>query len=392
MRNTLVIFATFSSAWAILCYTYFSISVFALSPPFPQQEITDEVGQWFDLYKRNLTGAGDRNTDIVSVDYSSNGTTLDAILWLLFPFIENPIRENVNYGMFVDSDFNRNSGFGGIDYQIEIRWNNETKQWNKVIEQWSHNGKTRVVDNETDYKDFYHRGSNYVVLSSDLGKILYPQKYKVVFYAEAKKGGSYKSDFTRWVAVPPLQLVVSPSQNSLEIIKGDKTTIEVNVSSTQGYEPTVNIYASNHSRDVGLNFTYKTLRIPSFGTSSTPVTVNVSKDASTGPHTLFIFANSSFPPEEFLKPKSEKPTSDFLSSLGRNIPTENIISHANMLVTVKDPPDTLESISIGWDKLGGPISFMYGVIAGISPWLYTKINKSLKGKRKTRAKADTHNR
>ena len=53
-----------------------------------------------------------------------------------------------------------------------------------------------------------------------------------------------------------------------------------------------------------------------------------------------------------------------------------------MLVTVKDPPGLLESISIGWDKLGGPIAFFYGVVAGRShEW---RINKSLKDRKKTR--------
>ena len=98
--------------------------------------------------------------------------------------------------------------------------------------------------------------------------------------------------------------------------------------------------------------------------SSTPLTVNVSKDALSGPYTLFIFANSTFPPEELLKSKTEITDSNFRSS----IPTENIVTQSSMLVTVKDPPDFLESISVGWDKLGGPIGFVYGIIAGISPW------------------------
>ena len=79
---------------------------------------------------------------------------------------------------YADADFNSRTGFGGIDYQVEIRWNNETKKWNKVIESWSPNGETRVVENKTDYKDFYENGSNYVLLSADLGKMLHPEKYK----------------------------------------------------------------------------------------------------------------------------------------------------------------------------------------------------------------------
>ena len=38
--------------------------------------------------------------------------------------------------MYIDSDFDTTTRFGGIDYKIEIQWNNDT-QWNKVIESWS---------------------------------------------------------------------------------------------------------------------------------------------------------------------------------------------------------------------------------------------------------------
>ena len=86
----LIIDVMFSGAISILSYAYLPLSIFALSPPFSQQEISDEVGQWIDLSTKGLTKSGDRYTDIVSVDYSSNGTTLNAILWLLFPFKENP--------------------------------------------------------------------------------------------------------------------------------------------------------------------------------------------------------------------------------------------------------------------------------------------------------------
>ena len=83
-----------------------------------------------------------------------------------------------------------------------------------------------MVENKTDYKDFYENGSNYVLLSADLGKMLHPEKYKGTVLCRSEKGGSFESDFTRWVAIPPLQLVVSTSPNSLEITKGEHKNIE----------------------------------------------------------------------------------------------------------------------------------------------------------------------
>ena len=68
---------------------------------------------------------------------------MNATLWLYFPFKVHPrsTDENVNYGMFIDSDFDDTTGFGGIDYKVEIGWNNQSKQWTKVLEKWSHFGE-----------------------------------------------------------------------------------------------------------------------------------------------------------------------------------------------------------------------------------------------------------
>ncbi len=356
---------------------------FTTSPSFSQQEIIDETSQWIDLSNKQLTSAGDRYTDIVAVNYFSNKNFLNATLWLLAPFNEKPSRENVNYGMFIDADFDGRTGYGGIEYQIEIRWNNETKQWDKVIEAWSPYGQTRILENISNYHGFYQSGGKFVDLSTDLGKILNPQKYKALFYAEVKKNGSYKTDFTSWVAIPPLQLFVSTSPPSLDITKGDEKTIEVKVNSTQGYEPTVNIYTVNTSKNILFNFTYNRLRIPSYGAATTPATITVSKNALPGPYTLFIFANSTFPAEQLIKPKTNVSLSDVRFSHLDTSQIENILTQTSMILTINEPPGLADEIGSYWEKLGGPVAFFYGIIAGISPWIYEKIRKSVKTRKKS---------
>src|SRR5918995_2987474 len=87
------------------------------SPHLPQQEIIDPRLDWIDLTNNNLTTQGDRSTDIESVDYSSDGKTLNATLWLYFPFKANHSspNEEVSYGMLIDTDFDRTTGYAGID-------------------------------------------------------------------------------------------------------------------------------------------------------------------------------------------------------------------------------------------------------------------------------------
>src|SRR5215208_6635811 len=79
-----------------------------VSPTLRMQEIIDRHTDWIDLKTSNLTDRGDRSTDILSVDFFSDGKTLNATLWTSFPFNANHSsspNEEVNYGMFIDADF-----------------------------------------------------------------------------------------------------------------------------------------------------------------------------------------------------------------------------------------------------------------------------------------------
>jgi hypothetical protein len=125
------------------------------SPSFSNRQIIDETivqePPWIDLQTRIATDKGDRSTDIEAVDYFSNGETLNATLWTFFPpnVGPPPPNEEVDYGMFIDADFDNKTGWGGIDYKVELGWDNKSKVWNKVLEKWSYFGDRVVIDNQT---------------------------------------------------------------------------------------------------------------------------------------------------------------------------------------------------------------------------------------------------
>jgi hypothetical protein len=360
-----------------------------ISPAFPNEEIIDPNTDWIDLETRNYTKGGDRSTDIESVDYFSDGKTLNATLWLYFPFKMQPrlSDEDVNYGMYIDADFDESTGYGGIDYKVELGWNNQSKQWTKVLEKWSHFGEELVLDNQTlSPNSFSKPGAHYVRLSTDLDAMLSPKKYKVVFYGEVRREGSMRTDFTRSVAIPPLELTVSTSPNSVDLRKGEQETIEVRVNTTQGYEPRVNLIAKSQSKNIVFDFTQNdtsnipvfSVRIPSYGVATVPLTITSTENSSIGPYTLFIFANSSFPPEELIKPEgfTQDSASNFLPHSARI--SENIFTQSSLAATLLEPLTAVDQVSIFWEKLGAPISFFYGILAGISPWIYTKIKERVK--------------
>jgi hypothetical protein len=44
---------------------------------------------------------------------------------------------------------------------------------------------------------------------------------------------------------------------------------------------------------------------------------------------------------------------------------------------VEEPLSLTDKVSEFWNKLGQPLSFLYGVVAGLSPTIYNVIKKKL---------------
>lgn len=356
-----------------------SSQAFALSPAFPSQEITDDQNDWINMTNKGPSLKGDRSADILAADYFSDGKILNATLWLYFPFKDYPTKySQLNYGMLIDADFDKNTGYGGLDYLFEIGWRNNTKSWNQELWTLSPTGEQKTVDIKHNYTGFFEKGKAYVVLPLNLTLIHYPTKYKVTFYAEVKKENNDSSitDFTRSVAIPPLELAITTSPKSLILRPGDNKTIELKVNSTKGFEPIVFLStAKNQSGDIKSNIKFNKLRIPSYGVATTPVTIAANENAVSRPYTLVIFANSTFPSEDLINEFTpRKVTVNSLVPKSQD-KSQNVISQSTMGLIVEDPLTLDEKISEFWNKLGNPITFLYGVIAGISPWIYSKLKE-----------------
>ena len=389
--SVILIPVLYLSSISILGDAYSSVENSGQSPSFPNQEIIDPNLDWIHMNNGSRADSGERSTDIETVDYYSDGKTLYAILWLYFPFQPVPslLDEEVSYGMYIDADFDETTGFGGIEYKVEISWDNQTKRWSRVLEKWSHFGDTIVLENQTmPYTEFSKEDSNYVRLTVDLNDLLSPEKYKVIFYGEVRREGFLITDFTRLVAIPPLELSVSTSPNSVVLRKGEPKTIEVKVNTSQGYEPTINLEAKSQSEHLILDFTQNdtspeskiALRIPSYGIATVPLTISSKDNAPIGSYSMFIFANSSFPPEEFLKPKPIKGyATTFLPP--SVLTPENIFTQSSMLITLSEPLIWLDHISNFWNKLGGLLSFISGLLIGLGPMAFNKIREKWRSHR-----------
>ena len=73
----------------------------------------------------------------------------------LTPFNESAPGNQIqlNYGMFIDADWNVNTGVSGVDYQVEISGRNET--WTKTFSQWSSVDSNRTLYKEHNYLSLF---------------------------------------------------------------------------------------------------------------------------------------------------------------------------------------------------------------------------------------------
>jgi hypothetical protein len=65
---------------------------------------------------------------------------------------------------------------------------------------------------------------------------------------------------------------------------------------------------------------------------------------------------------------------------GSQVKSQNVITQSTVGVTVEEPLTYVDKISDVWNKLGNPIIFSYGILAGLSPWIFGKLKERLKKK------------
>ena len=174
-----------------LLYASYLDRIVALSPSFPREEIRDRPFDWRDIDRQEGTFEGSPFTDIRRVNYFSDGKYLNATLWLRGVLSSVDNEEQISYGTFIDGDSRTETGWQGVDYQIEISRQNGT--WMSTVAEFSSLGDIRIIDNKRlDSTDLSKNIGNYIPLSIDLSREIYPEKYKVIFYA-----GEIKRDSNR---------------------------------------------------------------------------------------------------------------------------------------------------------------------------------------------------
>jgi hypothetical protein len=385
------IFASFGIILLLLLFISSSAlsKTFAESPDFELQEIINQKNNWVQTYGNDSTHLKSGYTDLLAVDYLSDGKSLNSTFWLASNLenasIYNQPFKKISYGMLFDiasGTDDSSTGYNGADYDFYIEAING--KWSEYLYQLSSTGAYALVESKINYSQPFGGptiGPGYVRLGLDLSSINYPSNYGVLFYtAESFKSNEVR-DFMSWVGIPPSTIDVSTSPNDIVIRQGEQQLIPAEIKTTFSNNVT-SITFDKGNNDVGPDFnssglhvSIQRLRPPLFKAEVSPQT---SVGIYTVPFDASILIQTTATPT---KPIFNDTVSGFIDpefQLSKIYPTTGYItSPANLTITVMPPLNVNDEFKEFWSIYGQPISIIVGGFAGgFASLIFSRIKKT----------------
>ncbi len=223
----------------LISYSLFH-KAFAASPEFdqvliPDKEISNQRNDWVQTYGNDSTHLRSDYTNLLAVDYHSDGETLDTTFWLASN-LENasiysqPLKK-IRYGMLIAIvSLPQNSGYNGVNYNYNIEEVNV--KWSEYLYQLSSTGTQALVESKINYTESFGGptiGPGYVKLRLDLNSIKSPSLYGLSFYTAESFKSSEVRDFTSWVAIPPPTIDILTHPENIVIRQGEKHLIPAEI-------------------------------------------------------------------------------------------------------------------------------------------------------------------
>jgi hypothetical protein len=237
----------------------------ALSPSFELQEIINENRHWVQTYGNSDEHLKSKYTDILAVNYFSDGKILNTTIWLDSGFAnssfalnstndnqasrklsygmlalnstnDNQASRKLSYGMLIDSDSNTKTGYNGADYDFYVEL--IAGKLSGYLYQLSSTGGYRLIGSIINFTQSHAEssvGPGHVNLNLDLSSINFPHEYNLLFYtAESLKSNEVRQ-FTSWVTIPPPSLQITTEPSNIIIRQGEELLIPARIKSTSGF-------------------------------------------------------------------------------------------------------------------------------------------------------------
>ena len=202
----------------------------------------NENRNWFQTYGNSDLNLKNNYTDILAVNYFSDGDALKATLWLNADInnyinfsIKNPLNK-INYGMLIDADSNTETGYRGADYDfyVELSGGNLSA----YLYLLSSTGGYRLLDSKINFTESMDDSGAFlgsVDFDLNLSSINNPSKYNLLFYSAESFQSNEVRQFTSWVSIPSPTLEVTTSPEDITIRQGESLMVPARIKSTTGF-------------------------------------------------------------------------------------------------------------------------------------------------------------
>jgi hypothetical protein len=169
-----------------------------------------------------------------------------------------------------------------------------------------------------------------------------PEKYRVIFYTEERKGSIWNVDYTNWVNIPPPDFSISASPNSITAIPGENKIVDVQINSTTGLTPTIEIHPQNIAGIESRPIINKSV-MPSFGVITMPIQIIVRYEATQGNNLIPIKAIATYPYESAVATTATS-RNEHLSVLDVN-KNQTLTKESTLTIKVNPPFDQNPTIN-----------------------------------------------
>src|SRR5215831_9884334 len=240
LKSQKYLFLTFSLVGTLLLLIFNSLlyKAFAISPAFSDKEIFNQKNDWVQTYGNHSTHLRSDYANLLAVDYSSDGKTLDVTFWLASnsknaSIYNQPLR-HIRYGMLISiASLPFNSGYNGANYDFYIEASNG--KWSEYLYRMSPTGTRELIYSKANFTESFggpELGPGYVKLRLNLDSINSPSIYGLSFYTSKSLQSNEVRDFTAWVAVPPHDIDVVTNPKDMAIRQGEELLIPPKIFNT----------------------------------------------------------------------------------------------------------------------------------------------------------------
>ena len=352
---------------------------FAASPAFDQNFITDDKisnqrNDWVQTFGNDSSHLRSDYTNLLAVDYLSDGKTLDTTFWLASN-LENastysqPLKR-VGYGMLIAiASLPPTSGYNGANYNFYIEA--VDGKWSEYLYQLSSTGSSALIESKINYTESFNGttiGPGYVNLRFDLNSIDYPTAYGLSFYtAESYKSNEVR-DFTSWIAIPPATIDILTHPANIVVRQGETHLIPAEVNTPFSNNVTTITF------DNGTDFSSNGLHVSTPRIQPPLFNVEVSPQTPIGVYTIPFVASMIIATTYSTSPTTTPATAivdtvtkvlDPEFQVSKKYPTIGYItSQGNLTIDVIPPLTINETFTAFWVTYGTPLVGLTGVIVG----------------------------